>query len=232
MSAPVQVNDSAHDLADAVGFLLHNLAKDAAQRRKSAGHAAPRQHPACAQFAGTGQLALSIESYVVRIAKYTGLSRSTMIAGLIYIDRLLAAHPTFEVSEHNLHRLLLTCCVISQKNWDDRYYLNKFYASVGGISTGELNALEVRLLSMLSFQLNIDAGIYEWYQHSLVSTTEYCRQVRGDVALAQLLAMRQDALKPLFFSRSSGSTCAAEEAVSAGRRTPEVPTTAPAAVAT
>lgn len=44
-----------------------------------------------------------------------------------------------------------------------RYYNNAFYAKVGGISTAEMNLLEVDFLFGLGFELNVTPNIYNNY---------------------------------------------------------------------
>jgi hypothetical protein len=44
-----------------------------------------------------------------------------------------------------------------------RYYNNAFYAKVGGISTAEMNLLEVDFLFGLGFQLNVTPTMFHAY---------------------------------------------------------------------
>ena len=43
--------------------------------------------------------------------------------------------------------------MLASKFFDDVYYNNAYYARVGGISNGEVNALEMEMLRMISFSL-------------------------------------------------------------------------------
>ncbi|KAF3570771.1 hypothetical protein F2Q69_00062538 [Brassica cretica] len=46
--------------------------------------------------------------------------------------------------------------MLAAKVFDDRYYNNAYYARVGGVSTRELNRLEMTLLFALDFKLQVD----------------------------------------------------------------------------
>jgi len=68
-----------------------------------------------------------------------GCSLSAYVYSLILIDKVLEENPGFKISEKNIHRLLFTAIVVATKFIDDKYYKNKYYASVGGISLSTLN---------------------------------------------------------------------------------------------
>lgn len=44
-----------------------------------------------------------------------------------------------------------------------RHYNNAFYARVGGVSNAELNKLELELLFLLDFGVNVSARVFESY---------------------------------------------------------------------
>jgi hypothetical protein len=57
--------------------------------------------------------------------------------------------PTF----FNVHRLLLTACVVAVKTVCDQGVTNQHMAKVGGVSTHELHLLELNLCSLLQWRL-------------------------------------------------------------------------------
>ena len=59
--------------------------------------------------------------------------------------------------------------MLASKFFDDVYYNNAYYARVGGISNGEVNALEMEMLRMISFSLFVQPEQYERYRSSLYS---------------------------------------------------------------
>jgi hypothetical protein len=62
-------------------------------------------------------------------------------------------HESLRLTSLNVHRLVLTGVMLSAKFLDDRYFNNAFYAKVGGVSTPELNRLEMEMLTLLDFRL-------------------------------------------------------------------------------
>lgn len=71
-----------------------------------------------------------------------GCSFTAYIYSIILIDKILEEHIDFKLTEKNIHRLLFTSIVIAAKFVDDKFYKNKYYASVGGIPLTTLNELE------------------------------------------------------------------------------------------
>jgi hypothetical protein len=53
--------------------------------------------------------------------------------GLIYIDRLIKKVPNMKVNNLRCHRLLLCSMTPAAKFNDEDYFVNSFYAPVGGI---------------------------------------------------------------------------------------------------
>ncbi|GJT31997.1 cyclin-U4-1-like protein [Tanacetum coccineum] len=71
--------------------------------------------------------------------------------------------PALSINSFNVHRLLITGVMVAAKFMDDLYYNNAYYAKVGGISTTEMNFLEVDFLFGLGFQLNINPTTFHTY---------------------------------------------------------------------
>jgi len=67
------------------------------------------------------------------IFNFMGCSLTAYIYSLIIINKILVEHIDFKLTEKNIHRVLFTSIVISAKFVDDRFYKNKYYASVGGV---------------------------------------------------------------------------------------------------
>ncbi|KAF8072661.1 CYCU4-1 [Scenedesmus sp. PABB004] len=111
--------------------------------------------PQLTVFHGLRAPPISIEAYLLRIAKYVKCSPACFAHGLVHMLKLAGADPSFAPTRLNVHRLLLTGVLISAKFLDDRYYNNAFYAKVGGVSTAELNRLELEMLQLLDFQLSV-----------------------------------------------------------------------------
>ncbi|CAN8280410.1 unnamed protein product [Cochlearia groenlandica] len=106
-------------------------------------------------FEGLSLPEISIGSYLDRIFKYSCCSPSCFVIAHIYIDKFLHRTRT-HLKPLNVHRLVITSVMLAAKVFDDRYYNNAYYARVGGVSTRELNRLEMKLLFALDFKLHVD----------------------------------------------------------------------------
>ncbi|KAJ6852523.1 cyclin-P3-1-like isoform X2 [Iris pallida] len=105
---------------------------------------------------------ISIKSYMERIFKYSKCSPSCFILAQIYIDRFLQ-QPDFLLTSFNVHRLLMTSVVIAAKFIDDAFFKNAYYARVAGVSTEEMNRMELNLLFSLDFRLQVNMGTFGMY---------------------------------------------------------------------
>ncbi|PON60015.1 Cyclin [Parasponia andersonii] len=114
-------------------------------------------------FHGLTRPTISIHSYLQRIFKYANCSPSCFVVAYVYLDRFTQSQPLLPINSFNVHRLLITSVMVSAKFMDDMYYNNAYYAKVGGISTTEMNLLEVDFLFGLSFQLNVTPNTFHTY---------------------------------------------------------------------
>ena len=110
--------------------------------------------------------AITINKYIMRIVKYSHPAYASIITTLIYIDKICETSNLI-LTNINIHRLLLSCFLLSIKFNEDDYYSNEYYAKVGGISLDELNKLEETILSLLDFSLFIDDELYDNYEKQL-----------------------------------------------------------------
>lgn len=113
----------------------------------------PALVPSLTVFHGLRAPPISVEAYLVRIAKYAKCSPACFVQALALIFRLAKRDAAYQLTGLNVHRLVLTGVLLSAKFLDDHYYNNAFYAKVGGVSTAELNRLEVEMLQLLGFRL-------------------------------------------------------------------------------
>ncbi|KAJ4706515.1 Cyclin [Melia azedarach] len=114
-------------------------------------------------FHGLTRPTISIQSYLERIFKYANCSPSCFVVAYVYLDRFAQRQPSLPINSFNVHRLLITSVLVSAKFMDDIYYNNAYYAKVGGISTTEMNLLEVDFLFALGFQLNVTPTAFHTY---------------------------------------------------------------------
>lgn len=111
-------------------------------------------------------------SYVKRIMKYGGLSPCCFVVGMIYLERLKDIIPSLCLTSTNFQRLFLVSVMEAAKFLDDFYFSNKHWAEVGGITTQEINALELEFLFLLEFDLNIQRPEYDSYMRCVTSQRE------------------------------------------------------------
>lgn len=90
------------------------------------------------------------------------MENSTTILTLIYADRVCALSGLL-LHPHNIHRIILACCLLAIKYNEDDYYANDYYAEVGGVSLEEINVLEYNCISMLNFNLFVEEEIFNKY---------------------------------------------------------------------
>ncbi|MCL7037710.1 hypothetical protein MKW94_021271 [Papaver nudicaule] len=105
---------------------------------------------------------MSIQQYINRIFKYANCSPSCFVIAYIYMDRFLQ-HANVHLTSLNVHRLLITSVMIAAKFIDDSFYNNAYYAKVGGVSTAEMNKMEIDLLFSLDFRLQVTEGTLKQY---------------------------------------------------------------------
>ncbi|KAL5799042.1 hypothetical protein ACOSQ2_003862 [Xanthoceras sorbifolium] len=114
-------------------------------------------------FHGLTRPTITIQSYLERIFKYANCSPSCFIVAYVYLDRFAQRQPSLPINSFNVHRLLITSVMVAAKFMDDMYYNNAYYAKVGGISTTEMNFLEVDFLFGLGFHLNVTTNTFHSY---------------------------------------------------------------------
>ncbi|XP_023548896.1 cyclin-U4-1-like [Cucurbita pepo subsp. pepo] len=114
-------------------------------------------------FHGLTRPSISLHTYLERIFKYANCSNSCFIVAYVYLDRFAQRQPLLPINSFNVHRLLITSVLVAAKFMDDLCYNNGFYARVGGISTKEINFLEVDFLFGLGFHLNVTPNTFHTY---------------------------------------------------------------------
>ena len=114
---------------------------------------------------------ITINDYLHRLVKYTQGESSTLIAMLIYIDRLCELN-NFIVNSYNVYKILFSSLIIAIKFNEDEFYDNKFYAKVGGLNLIEMNNLEINYLSLIDFKLYISEKVFDTYFENLIEAME------------------------------------------------------------
>jgi len=110
---------------------------------------------------------ISIRQYVERIVTYAPCTVECFVVSLVYLNRILQNQGTLFINARTIHRLLITSVLLAAKYCDDIYFNNKYYARVGGISCGEMNALELEFLLHLQFDCNVSAEEFNRFSYIL-----------------------------------------------------------------
>ncbi|KAF9669969.1 hypothetical protein SADUNF_Sadunf13G0019800 [Salix dunnii] len=118
-----------------------------------------RREDAITIFHGSGSPSLSIRQYIERIFKYARCSNSCFVVAYIYINNFLQRTDAY-LTSLNAHRLLITSVMVAAKFLDDVYYDNAYYARIGGVSTAEMNRMEMKFLFSLDFRLHVTAEAF------------------------------------------------------------------------
>ncbi|TPX68401.1 hypothetical protein SpCBS45565_g03166 [Spizellomyces sp. 'palustris'] len=111
---------------------------------------------------------ISIPEYLKRIVKYASIERVCLLILLIYIDRVCERHRGFTISSLTVHRFVITGITCASKALCDSYLTNTMYAKVGGITTKELNILELEFLFLIDWHLAANVEMLQKYYANLV----------------------------------------------------------------
>ncbi|XP_019158976.1 PREDICTED: cyclin-U2-1-like [Ipomoea nil] len=106
---------------------------------------------------------MTIESYLERVFRYTGAGPSVYVVAYVYLDRFCQLHPQFRIGPTNVHRLLITTIMVASKYVEDMNYRNSYFARVGGLTTMEMNKLEVEFLFLMRFKLHVNVSVFHSY---------------------------------------------------------------------
>ena len=112
--------------------------------------------------------AITVSDYLRRIVRYTSIEKACLLILLIYIDRVCELHKAFTITSLTVHRFIIAAVTVSSKAICDSYCTNSHYARVGGISTQELNTLELEFLSLIDWQLICSGETLQQYYANLV----------------------------------------------------------------
>ncbi|KAE8721391.1 Cyclin-P3-1 [Hibiscus syriacus] len=131
-------------------------------------------------FHGLRAPTISIKNYIDRIFKYAGCSPSCFLVAYIYVDRFIQ-QTAVHLTSLNVHRLLITSVLVATKFIDDAFFNNAYYARVGGVTTGELNRLEMSFLFSLDFRLQVTVDTFQRYCSQLQKESSDVHQIERPI---------------------------------------------------
>ena len=97
-----------------------------------------------------------------------------LVYSLFIVDKLSKRSEDFALNRMNIHRVLLVAFLLAIKQNEDKPVSNVFWAQVGGIPVAELNAMELKLLSMVGFSLSVSSTEFERFESLLHSLAREC----------------------------------------------------------
>lgn len=97
---------------------------------------------------------ISISNFLKRIIDHSKIEISTLIIGLIYLNKIL--EKGLFLTDFNVHKLLSISILIAIKYNEDIISFNYYYAQVFGLTLKDVNFLELSFLKKLDFNLYIN----------------------------------------------------------------------------
>jgi hypothetical protein len=73
---------------------------------------------------------VAVEQYLERIRSYSRCSDACFIMSLVYLDKLIEKQ-CLVLTSLNVHRLMITCVMLSAKFHDDLFYSNAYFSKLG-----------------------------------------------------------------------------------------------------
>ena len=159
-------------ISEAISDILNEIVND--EEYQNENNANDKQNDI---FSGVRIPSISIFDFLMRIIKYTNLEKSTLIIGLIYLDRFTE---NYKLNKWNLHRLLFTSLVIAIKYNEDDSFENNYYSKVCGISHQELYTLEVAFVDEVDFDLFVTNEVFEKYEDYLQDYLQQLKKLKVD----------------------------------------------------
>jgi len=114
-------------------------------------------------FDGGTELDMSLRAFLERFSRYAHVSAQVYVVAYAYLDRLRRGDAGVRVVRANAQRLLTAAIVVASKFVEDRNYSNSHFAAVGGLTAAELSALELDLLFLMEFRLNVCPSVFQSY---------------------------------------------------------------------
>lgn len=139
---------------------------------------------------------VSLEEYVLRLQTYCAMSTAVCLAASHHIFQLALVERVLQLSELNVHRLVLAALRVSSKVLEDRTWAQSRFCRVGGVNENEMKHLETAFCFATNFELKVDQQILEteyWSLRELAAESDReqspgqpCGEPSPETALAAL----------------------------------------------
>lgn len=114
-------------------------------------------------FTSYDKPSVTINEYLNRIQKYSEAEDSSIIIGLMFLDRICEISKMI-LTPYNIHRLLFTSIFVAIKYNEDIVFSDSFYAKISGIPIKELKRLESEFVKLIEFKLFIKKEEFQKYK--------------------------------------------------------------------
>eukprot|EP00301_Raphidiophrys_heterophryoidea_P001843 c10872_g1_i1.p1 GENE.c10872_g1_i1~~c10872_g1_i1.p1 ORF type:complete len:367 (-),score=63.81 c10872_g1_i1:203-1303(-) len=111
---------------------------------------------------------IAIGSYFARICTYSRITPETIICAYINLKKVCLNHPQYDLTNFNVHRLLVSSMMVFAKYYDDDIDSNARWARIAGVAIQELNSLEVDFLNLCQFDLRVSPELFHETVHVLL----------------------------------------------------------------
>jgi len=119
-----------------------------------------RRHPLNSNNRGEMPTVDEIEKFVASVHKVGQLAPESLVMGMTYLNRA-RMQSTLRMYPHNWKRFLLSCLILASKVWEDQAVWNvDFVDQFPNTSPSDLGKLEKLLLSLLNFDVSLNASQY------------------------------------------------------------------------
>lgn len=119
--------------------------------------------------------------YIGGLVSRANCSVSAFIVMLVYLDRVGQRCKHLQVTELNVHRIVLAALLAAAKWVDDEVYRNAHFASIGGVDVHELKHLEWTFNEAADWALFVSADGYKTCENGLLEqwtrTNAQCERV-------------------------------------------------------
>lgn len=109
-----------------------------------------------------------LNHYIRQLVSCANCSASTFIVMLVYLERVQQRCEYLQLTELNVHRVVLAALLAAIKWVDDEVCRNEAYASIGGVSAHELNRLELMFNQAADWTFFVPADVYRRYENGLL----------------------------------------------------------------
>ena len=101
---------------------------------------------------------LSIINYIKEIFKSGIIEKHNQDGIILYTINLLKylTKKGIYLNSYNCHRLIMTLLMLSSKIHEEYHYSNSYWAIVSGTNIKDINTMEIALLQLLDYNLNIN----------------------------------------------------------------------------